>query len=119
MNEPKHIETTEHPDGRKDVTITVHTLDVDLNDPSNAEAKRVIEEEVLPQLANKTIVVTLIHKPTNQHATFVSKLAQVRANAEVFVKKHAGKETLEEVNLSHYCIVQHDIEAQEVKVTSL
>lgn len=119
MTDHKHIETTEHPDGRRDVTITVHTLDVDLNDPSNAQAKKEIEEKVLPALANKTIVVTLIHKPTNQHATFTSKLAQVRANAEVFVKKHAGVETLEEVDLSQYCVVQHDVTAQEVKVTSL
>ena len=42
--EGKTITTTEHKDGRKDVHIEVQSLDVDLSDPSNAAAKKKIEE---------------------------------------------------------------------------
>lgn len=116
---PKHIETTEHPDGRKDVTITVHTLDVDLNDPSNVEAKEYIEKNVLPKLAAQKVMVTLIHKPTNDSFTFISPLANVRKNAEISVKEHAMNKNINggEPILADYCLVQND--GESVKVTSL
>lgn len=107
----KTITTTEHEDGRKDVHIEVQSLDVDLSDPSNVAAKKVIEEQVIPTLANKKILVTLIHKPTNEHVNYIAFLPKVRENALKFIAER------EDQMLDHYCLVQND--NGEVTVTSL
>lgn len=106
----KNIETREHEDGRKDVVIQVHSLDVDLNEPGNAEAKQFIEEKVLPALAKKRITVTVIHKPTNDSFSFVCHLPEVREYAERVARSRGGE-------FSDYCVVQHD--GETVSVTSL
>lgn len=106
----KTITTTEHESGRKDVHIEVQSLDVDLSDPSNAAAKKKIEEEILPAVANKEILVTVIHKPTNDSASFVCFRKNVRDYAEKVVKQRGG-------DVSEYCVVQNDDGA--VTVTTL
>lgn len=106
----KRIETREHADGRKDVTVEVKSLDVDLSDPANAEAKKVIEEQVLPALAQRQVTVTVIHKPTNDSASFVCSVVKVREYAEKVVAQRGGDK-------SEYCLVQHD--GESVTVTTL
>lgn len=106
----KNINTMEHDNGRKDVTIEVNSLDVDLDDPTNAAAKQVIEEKVLPAIANQQITVTVIHKPTNDSASFVCSRQNVREYAEKVVAKRGGDQ-------AEYCLVQHD--GENVIVTTL
>lgn len=106
----KRINIMEHDNGRKDVTIQVQSLDVDLSDPSNIEAKRVIEEEIMPAIANAQIIVTVIYKPTNEAASFVCSRKNVRDYAEKVVVQRGG-------DVSEYCLVQHD--GENVTVTTL
>lgn len=113
----KTFSETFYPDGRKDVTVKVNSLDVDMSDPRNAEAKKVIEKRILPKIADKKLIVTLIHTPTRDHFTFICARKNVRANAEVAVKKHAG--VFAPHALKDYMLVEHDVEAKEVKVTSI
>lgn len=112
----KVITKTEREDGSKDVAIEVQSLDVDLSDPENAAAKKEIEEKVLPAIADAQITCTLIHKPTNDHASFVCARKSVAANAEVFVKKHAG--VFSPHVLKDYCLVENDGNGN-ISVTSL
>jgi len=106
----KTITTTEHESGRKDVHIEVQSLDVDLSDPSNAAAKKKIEEEILPAVANKEILVTVIHKPSNDSVSFICKRMNVRRYAEQVAQKRGGTS-------NDYCVVQNDDGA--VTVTTL
>ena len=112
--EGKVITTTEHPDGRRDVTVEVHALDVDLNDPSNAEAKRVIEEEIIPALAEAPVTVTVIHKPTNDHASIICARKNVRAYAQQMVNSRTEQKG---GFAFEYCVVEHD--GQTVTVSTL
>lgn len=109
---PKHIETKEYPDGRKDVHIGVNMLDVNEKDPATLKAKEVIENEVLPKLSEADVLVVVVHKPTNEHAEKVVKLPHVRAYAEACVKAHGGAS-------SEFVVVEHHITNGTVKVTTL
>lgn len=118
----KKITTTEHDSGRRDVKIEVNSLDVDMSDPRNAEAKKVIEEKILPKVGDKLLTCTLIHKPTNEHVTFIAKRKNVRDYAiKMMVEHDKQRESGNGGNpyLDHYCIVEHDVEAKEVKVSSI
>lgn len=106
----KRIETVEHSDGRKDVTVEVNTLDVEPKDEATAKAKQVIEEVILPAVANTIITVTVIYKPTNDHATFKCARKDVRKNAEELVKVRGGE-------LADFILVQND--GENVTVTTL
>ena len=106
----KRIQTMEHADGRKDVTVEVNTLDVNPEDEATAKAKQVIEEQILPAVANQPILVTVIYKPTNDNATFTCARKDVRKNAEELVKLRGG-------DLEQYILVQNDGVA--VTVTTL
>lgn len=106
----KRIETTVHEDGRRDVTIGVNTLDVEAKDPETAAAKQIIEDKVLPAIANKQITVTVIHKPTTDSASFVCARKNVYEYALKVVKERGG-------DTSEYCLVQYD--GDSVMVTTL
>lgn len=106
----KTIKMTKHEDGRQDVTVEVNSIDVNPQDESTAKAKEVIDTRVLPAIADALIVVTVIHKPTNDHATFRCKRKDVRQNAEELVKVRGGE-------LAEYCLVQND--GENVTVTTL
>lgn len=107
----KRIETHEHADGRKDVTVEVSTIDVDVKDAATAEAKRVIEEEILPAVAHSQILLTIIHKPTNESCSLICFRKNVRDYAMKVVAEREDKD------LDHYCLVQHD--GESVTVTTL
>lgn len=107
----KRIETHEHADGRKDVTVEVNTIDVEVKDAATAEAKRVIEEEILPAVAHAQILLTIIHKPTNESCSLICFRKNVRDYA---MKVVAARE---DQNLDHYCLVEHD--GESVTVTTL
>ena len=114
----KDIKTTEHADGRKDVTVSVQSLDVDLSDPTNKQAKEYIEKNVLPRLNSAEVLCVLIHKPSNDSFSYKTTVPLVRANAEVAIKKHAGVEDAQQIDFSQYCIVQVSAE-RGVMVTSI
>ena len=85
--EGKVIETTEHEDGRKGVTVHVNTLNIDETDPESVKAKEVIEEKVLPKVAQQRVQAIVLHKPSNMHTTQRVKLPEVRKYAEVAIKQ--------------------------------
>lgn len=97
----KTIKMTKHEDGRQDVTVEVNSIDVSPQDESTAMAKEVIDTKILPAITDAIIVVTVIHKPTNDHATFRCKRKDVRQNAEDLIKVRGG-------DFSEYCVVQND-----------
>lgn len=107
----KTIETREHDDGRKDVTVHVNTLDVEPKDEATAKAKQVIEEQVIPAIADAQILVTVIHKPTNDSASFMCRRKHVRKYAEQVIEQREDKLT------DHYCLVQND--GESVTVTTI
>lgn len=116
----KNVRRKEHPDGRVDTTIEVSSLQVDMKDPRNAKAKEVIERDVLPAIANQGVTVTLIHKPSNDNASFHCKRKDVRENAMRLVNvRHQVPEGSEPTNLilAEYCLVEND--GKEIKVTTL
>ena len=53
-------ETIKHPDGRQDVIIKVGTLNVNEKTKEGKEAKRVIEEKIIPELAKRIVIATII-----------------------------------------------------------
>ena len=113
----KVITETVHDDGRVDVTIGVPSLDVDMSDPGTVAAKKVIEEKILPKVLDRKVTCTLIHKPTNDHFSFVTALKHVRVNAEVAMQRHS--QVIGRIDpVADYCIVQNDGEGH-ITVTSL
>ena len=66
---------------QKDVVVKVKTLNVDETTPEGIEAKRVIEEKIIPRLASEDVKVIVIHKPSNQSASADVKLPQVKEYA--------------------------------------
>lgn len=67
----KVAERTEHPDGRVDVKVHIPDsldLDEDERDEATENAKREIEENVLPKLKETKVSVCLIHAPTGESA---------------------------------------------------
>lgn len=108
--EGKRIEVKEHANGRRDTTVEVNSLQVDMSDPRNAKAKEVIERDVLPAIANKQITVTVIYKPTNEHASFVCARKNVHEYAMRIVSAKGGE-------TNDYCLVEND--GDNIAVTSL
>ena len=104
----KVIENKQHPDGRKDVTVQVNRLNVKETDPATMAAKEVIEKKILPELANQKVTCTLIHKPTNDHFSFVTSRKNIRANTDVSLKAHAQKMGVTGINREEYCVVEND-----------
>lgn len=83
----KVITKTEHPDGRKDVTIGINMLDVKATDEETAQAKKVIEEDILPNMQASMVMVVVIHKPSNQSTSNKVSLPRVREFAEAAVRQ--------------------------------
>lgn len=115
----KRIDVTKHEGGRQDVKVHVNTLDVKEKDPATLKAKEHIEKVVIPELANRKVIVTMLHKPSQDHFTFECTVALVRANAEVAVKKHSQSCGFTAINKDDYCLIEHNVKHKEVKVTSL
>lgn len=125
--EGKIIRNETKEDGSKHVHIEVNALDVDMSDPANVKAKEYIEGQVIPALANADVLVTVIHKPTNESTSKLVKLPQVRAYAEAVVDAHIKRNHPEVSGTdpeiialrAEYCVVENHIKDGNVKVTSL
>lgn len=78
----KVIEETTHENGTKSVKINVTTVDVPVTDEVTAQAKKVIEERILPELGVRDVTVSVIHKASN---SFVSQKINL-AYFQTFVK---------------------------------
>lgn len=125
---PKEIQTTEHPDGRRDVTIKVNKLDLDETDEATKKAQDVIENDILPKLAQRPVMVVVLHVPTKASTYKVVRLSDVRKYAEFavdqFMKTQATAEYMG--NREDFVIIeQHlmcdreDVPQFDVKVSSL
>lgn len=67
-NTMHQIEETVHEDGRKDVTIHVNRIEVPADaDEATKKAAQVINDEIIPALANEVFHVVLHHKPTGEY----------------------------------------------------
>lgn len=86
----KIVETTEYEDGRKGVVINVNSLEIDETDEESIQAKKIIEERVLPQLQAREVYVTVIHKPSNNHVDAKVKLQDVRRFAEQCISTYSA-----------------------------
>lgn len=117
QQEGKDITTTEHASGRKDVHIEVSMLDVKESDEATTNAKKVIEEKVLPKLADKDVLVIVIHRKTNDHAERVVKLPHVRAYAEAVLKSYRERDQYAQPE--DFIVVEHNLTDQNVRVTTL
>lgn len=116
--EGKVIETIEHEDGRKSVTVHVNTLHLDNPDEGDEAARKIIEEQILPELGNRVVLVTVIHKESLLKATVKTKFIKVRQVAETLI---AGFPTptqeLHDPKWEDFIIVE--VEGDEVRVTQL
>lgn len=117
QQEGKTITTTEHEGGRKDVHIEVKMLDVKETDEATTKAKQVIEDKVLPKLADKDVLTIVIHRKTNEHSVRVVKLPQVRAFAEAVLKSYRERDQYAQPE--DFIVVENNITDQRVKVTTL
>lgn len=117
QQEGKDITTTEHPSGRKDVHIEVSMLDVKETDEATTKAKQVIEEKVLPKLADADVLVIVVHKHSHEHAERVVKLPHVRAYAEAVLKSYRERDPYAQAD--DFIVVEHHITNNSVKVSTL
>lgn len=114
----KVIETTEHPDGRKAVTVHVNALHLDNPDEGDEAARKIIEEKILPELGNRVVLVTVIHKQTLMKATVKTKATKVRQVAETLIAGFPqATQELSAPNPKDFIIVE--VEKDDVRVTSL
>ena len=114
----KVVETTEHEDGRKAVTVHVNTLDIKEKDEGTLAAKKVIEEQILPELGNRVVLVTVIHKESLTKATVKTKLAKVRQVAETLIAGFPQQtQELHAPNPKDFIVVE--VEGDDVRVTQL
>jgi len=106
-----------------DVEITVNRLNIENRTPEDTMA----EKKIIEAMSKKVVRVVVIHKPTNENASFESPLPLVRKRAEQVVRAHIdaikAKANLpdsvdfQEPPLSDYIVVEFDID--QVRVTSL
>lgn len=110
--EGNHVtEITKHKGGRQDVTIRVGTLNVDEKTSAGKKAKEFIEKKIIPELANRVVVVTVIQKSTGHFTSSKVKLPRVREWANAVIKTKP-------TNIEHdFMIVEH--EGDQVRVSSL
>ncbi len=115
----KETITTKHEDGRQDVQIKVNRLDLKNPTPEDEAAGQKVAE----RLAKVAVRCVLIHKPSNDFASFECKLPEVRDAAMQVVKKYndALAERLgvkgAEAPLSEFVLVEY--ESHQVRVTTL
>lgn len=109
--------TNENEPKRQDVTIEVKRLNIENRTPEDTAA----EEKIIEAMSKRMVRVVLVHKPTNEFASFESPVSQVRIRAEQVAEKHAEKEiriygNFEAVK-NDYVVVEYD--ADQIRVTSL
>lgn len=102
-----------------DVNIMVNRLNIENRTPEDTIA----EKAIIEAMSKKIVRVVVIHKPTNEFASFESPLTKVRERAEQVVaaynRRLCEKHKLEglEAPSNEFVIVEFDID--QVRVTSL
>lgn len=113
----KKTTETKHEDGRQDVRVEVTRLDIENRTPEDTIA----EGKIIEAMSKKIVRVVVIHKPTNDFASFDSPLPLVRKRAEEVAKSHHEKrlrvEGAFQEKLQDYVVVEYD--ADQIRVTSL
>lgn len=114
----KVIETTEHEDGRKAVTVHVNALDIENPDEGDLAAKEIIEKKVLPKLQDRVVLVTVIHKESLMKASVKTKFIKVRQVAETLIAGFPQPtQELSAPNPKDFIVVE--VEGDDVRVTQL
>lgn len=109
--------TREHPDGRKDVEITVKTIDVEVSDEATAKAKETIEGEVFEKLSKAKVLVTVINKDNGDFASMVVSVNHVRNYAEAVVTDYKAKHPI--ASIADFIIHEYHIDNETVKISHL
>lgn len=114
LSETHQVQEIKHEDGRQDVVIQVNRLNVDESTPEGKEAKRIIDEKIIPALAKRVSIVTLIDKETGNYTTCRIQTYKARAWAEAVIKD-TGKSEKE------FYVVEVELwdEGQQVRVSTL
>ena len=116
--EGKTVEGRTTREGRKAVTIHVNSLNIENPDEGDLAAKKIIEEQILPELGNRVVLVTVIHKETLIKATVKTKYTKVRQVAETLIAGFPQPtQELSAPNPKDFIIVE--VEGDDVRVTSL
>jgi len=89
------IENIDHGDGRKSVKVHVNKLDVKVDDTITEQAKKFIEEEVLPILGDERVHVIIVHKPTNMSTSSQVERKYVKNYAIAAISGFPVKEGVE------------------------
>lgn len=115
----KEIEEVEHPDGSRDVTVTVNKLDI--KDRTEADDKA---EDAIKKIFDDTKVgVLVIQRYTNDTIYFTSSLSRVRMNAEKVVDAYIAQHPDMFVDVAephkHFIVVESAVVTQVPKVTTL
>jgi hypothetical protein len=114
----KIVDTKEFPDGRKAVTVHVNALNIENPDDGDEAARKVIEGQILPELANRVVLVTVIHRRTLLKATVKTKAMKVRQVAETLIAGFPQPtHELSDPKPEDFIIVE--VEGDDVRVTSL
>ena len=124
----KVIRTTEHEDGRRDVSIGIETLDVDRSDPDTKAAAEILERDVLPkvmpaaikELADEKVQVLVIHTPTHQFSQLIVMRKEVLSFVTQTLNKFRESKFTGELNVDHFTVVvlTKPNEGQQVQVDS-
>lgn len=111
------VEKTEHEDGR--VGVTVHLNSLNLENPTEEDiiAKDFIEQNILPELAKRIVLLTVIHTETLMKASVKVRLPEVRMVAEKLIAGFPVHEAGVETFLEDFIIVE--VEGDDVRVTAL
>lgn len=103
--------TTKHEDGRQDVTVKVNRLDLVNPTPEDEAAGQKVAE----RLAKVAVRCVLIHKPTNDFASFECKLPEVHKAASDVSKKYL--EAHPDAKPEDFVLVEY--ESHQVRVSVL
>ena len=113
----KGIFTREYPDGRKDVEVTVKTIDVEVNDEPTRIAKETIEGTVFDKLSKQQVLVTVINKDTGDFASMQVAVNNVRNYAQAVVDNYKIKHPI--ISMTDFIIHEYHIDNGTVNVSRL
>lgn len=116
-----HEITIKESNGKKDVIINIGKIKVNDDDPATATATRIINDEIIPSMAQKIakspVVVTVINKVSEQHVSQVVEMYRVRAFAEAVVGSLIEKH--KELTQADFMIVEYHQRNGQVIVSKL
>lgn len=116
------MEVSEGSTERKDVTVTVNALDVEVNDEGTRKAKEFIEKNIIGKLAEMPVTVAVIYRHPLEHgfltARKVVKVPQVRKYAESCVEAFKQQFVPHAID-EDFIVVEFYKDTDEVKVTTL